>query len=248
MMAGREPEERVSLPMVTQHWRRVTFLHWAYEPAVVRPLLPRGLEVDEWDGKAWVGLVLFSVEGMRAGPLPLPGARGRFPETNVRTYACGPDGRDGLVFLSLEVDSATTTLGGRLGAGVPYHWADMSVSGDDVSGVRYQSRRRPPEPRQVGHDILIRPGAPIEPSPFDDWLTGRWRAWTRIAGTLAAVPVEHEPWPLAAAQAERVEEDLLVACGLPKPDGAPLVHWSTGVDARLGAPRPAGTTGGTGAP
>jgi uncharacterized protein YqjF (DUF2071 family) len=236
-VAGREPEEHVAVPLVTQRWRQVTFLHWPYEPAVVAHLLPRGLTVDEWEGRAWVGLVLFSVDGMSAGPVPFLGRRGRFPETNVRTYVKGPDGRDGLLFLSLDVDSVTTVIGGRLGPQVPYHWADMSVTGGDGSPVRYRSRRRPPEPVRAGHDVEILPGAPMAGNSFDDWLTGRWRAWTRIAGNLTTVPVQHQPWALAHATAVRVEQDLLSAAGLPRPSGEPLVHWSTGVDARLGGPR-----------
>jgi uncharacterized protein YqjF (DUF2071 family) len=32
---------------------------------------------------------------------------------------------------------------------------------------------------------------------------------------------------------------MLTDAGLPPPEGQPLVHWSPGVDVRMGAPRPA---------
>ena len=72
-----------------------------------------------------------------------------FPETNLRTYVRGPDGRDGIWFFSLEADSLPLVLGARTLYGVPYRWADMSVerTGDVI---RYRSRRRlgpPAEPR-----------------------------------------------------------------------------------------------------
>ncbi len=111
----------------------------------------------------------------------------------------------------------------------------MSVEEGDT--VRYRSRRR------VGaaatHDIVVRPGEPFDAVPErDHWLTGRWRAHTRIATLPATAPVEHEPWPLCRASVLRLEETLLSAAGLPAPTGAPLVHYSPGVHVRLGAPQP----------
>ena len=72
---------------------------------------------------------------------------------------------------------------------------------------------------------------------LDHWLTGRWRSWTRIAGQPATLPVRHQRWPLWRASVVTLEETLLAAVGLPAPDAAPLVHFSAGVDVRLGAPR-----------
>lgn len=38
----------------TQRWRELLFMHWAVPPEVMRPLLPAGMELDLWDGQAWV--------------------------------------------------------------------------------------------------------------------------------------------------------------------------------------------------
>src|SRR4051812_36251164 len=35
-------------------WDELTFLHWRFEPDAVHRLLPRGLEVEPFDGSAWV--------------------------------------------------------------------------------------------------------------------------------------------------------------------------------------------------
>src|SRR6266536_756176 len=92
----------VRRPVMLQHWRRLTFLHWPYPPPAVQALLPPGLEVETFDGAAWVGLVPVLMDGVRPpGVPPLPWAS-RFPETNVRTYALGPDGRGAIWFLSLD--------------------------------------------------------------------------------------------------------------------------------------------------
>ena len=104
-MAGREQEEKVRRPATIQRWRALTFLHWRYEPASVQRLLPAGLEVDTWDGSAWVSLTPFLMVDIQIADLPPVPMLSTFPETNLRTYVRGPDGRDGLWFLSLEADS-----------------------------------------------------------------------------------------------------------------------------------------------
>ena len=87
---------------------------------------------------------------------------------------------------------------------------------------------------------MVEPGEAFEAgelSDFDHWLTGRWRGWARVAGRLAEVPVEHQPWPLWRADVVQLEESLLQSVGLPSPSDPPVVHYSPGVDARLGLPR-----------
>jgi uncharacterized protein len=73
---------------------------------------------------------------------------------------------------------------------------------------------------------------------LETFLVGRWRACTERAGQLAAVPVEHEPWPLTQAELTAWRSDGSIANpGLPEPEGAPDVLLSRGVDVRLGLPR-----------
>src|SRR5215212_6452127 len=234
-MSGEQPEEEVQTPASQQRWHAMTFLHWQYDADVVRPLLARGLDVDTYDGAAWVSITPFLMKDFRVGPLPAVPGVSTFPETNVRTYVRGPDGRDGLWFFSLEADSVPTVLAASSLYGVPYDFADMEVEEGQV--VRYRSQRR--EKPEIGHDISVRPGDPCaSPSELDHWLTGRWRAYSTIAGRLTKVPVQHQPWPLWDAEVVELEQTLLGAAGLPEPAGDPLVHYSPGVDVRLGVPVP----------
>lgn len=236
-MAGREPEELVPRPVCAQGWRTMTFLHWSFDPAVVQALLPDGFKVDAWEGRAWVGLTPFVMTDFRLGPLRRLPDMSTFPETNLRTYVRGPDGRDGLWFFSLEAASLPLVVGAATLYGVPYRWADMEVRGGEDGTVRYRSRRR--VGRKLGHDITVRVGEPqARRDPLDDWLTGRWRAFTRIAGRRCAVPVSHEPWPFWDVTVLDLEQSLLAAAGLPDPEGPPRALHSPGVESRLGWPRP----------
>jgi uncharacterized protein YqjF (DUF2071 family) len=234
-VAGPVAEQQISVPLAVQDWRSVTFLHWDYDPDAVAALLPEGLVPDTYDGRAWVGLTPFKVRNFRVPPAPPLPYLSDYPETNVRTYVRGPNGVDGLYFFTLEVDSLATVLSVRPGLGIPYRWAAMAVGETPDGAARYESRRRT-DPT-VGHTIEIRPGGELARSDLTTFLTGRWRAYTRIAGRLVTMPVAHQPWPLREATVVRLDETLIADCGLVRPDRPPLVHWSPGVDARFGPPQ-----------
>jgi uncharacterized protein YqjF (DUF2071 family) len=235
-VAGAFPEERVHWPVAHQRWRKLTFLHWPYDPAQVQRLLPAELEVHTHDGIAWVGLTPFLLSDFRLPGLPAVPGLSTFPETNVRTYVLDRNGLDGLWFFSLDADELATVLAARAVLRVPYQWAAMRVEAG--STVTYRSRRR--SSPAAGHHIAVAPGAPLAAEQLaerDHFLTGRWRAFTKIAGCMVTVPVEHQPWPLWSVRVDRLDQDLLTAAGLPVPQGEPLAHYSPGVDVRLGPPR-----------
>jgi uncharacterized protein YqjF (DUF2071 family) len=238
-MASLEPDETVGLPVLRMGWSRQTFLHWPFDPAAVRRFLPRGLVPEEYQGRAWVSLTPFVMIDVRHAILPSLEVTRRlatFPETNLRTYVRGPDGRDGLWFLSVEAGSAAMAVISRVGAGAPYHLGDLSVT-DDGGVLTYAGCRRGGEP---AYRLRIRPGAPLEPSALEINLTSHWRVYTQRCGTLLQTPVWHEPWPLYTAAVEELAQTLTTAAGLADPSAEPIVHYSPGVrHVRVGIPRPA---------
>jgi uncharacterized protein YqjF (DUF2071 family) len=226
-------------------WDELTFLHWRYPPDVVQRLLPPGLTVETFAGSAWVGLVPFRMVVTRPG-WPTPPWAGRFPETNVRTYVRGPDGRTGVWFLSLDAARLGAVILARQGFALPYFWSDMAVTRVGRT-VTYRSRRRWPRPPAHSHvEIEVGERHPAGSlRPLDHWLTARWQLYAASPRGLSAVAADHPPWPLYAARARRVDDGLVVAAGLPRPEGEPLVHWSPGVPVRIGprftpVPQPAG--------
>ena len=232
-MPSPTPEERAWPPVLRMAWLRQTFVHWPYRPSDVQALLPGGLTVDEYDGSAWVSLTPFLMAGVRPPGVPNAPRLTTFPETNLRTYVRRPDGRDGVVFLSLEVASAVMLTARAVGA--PYHLADLAVTEHDGT-VTYAGARRGGHP---SYQLVIKPGRPIEPTDRDIWLTSRWRGYTSRFGILFETPVEHEPWPLSGGAVEQFSETLTRSAGLPEPAAEPVVHFSEGVrNVCLGASRP----------
>jgi uncharacterized protein len=235
-VVGRLPEHHVARPVALQRWETLTFVHWAYDPADLQHLVPSGLELDLHQGRAWVSLTPFLMTRVRAPGTPAIPGISAFPETNVRTYVRDGSGRDGLLFLTLECARFVTTVA-RPALGLPYSWAQMAVD-PQAQGARYTSRRRWPRDPTADLDLRVEVGAPIdEPAPLDDWLTGRWRAFTGRDTVRTCVAVEHEPWPLRSATVAHLRGGLVAATGVPAPAGEPVVHFSAGVDVRLGRPR-----------
>src|SRR5215212_10492036 len=64
------PAPVVKHPVMYHRWDHITFLHWAYPPSVVQPLLPPGLSVDTINGETWVGLTPFLMQGVRIPAVP----------------------------------------------------------------------------------------------------------------------------------------------------------------------------------
>jgi uncharacterized protein YqjF (DUF2071 family) len=202
-----------------QSWRSLAFLHWRYPAAEVAALLPAGLTLDTWEGEAWVGLVPFLMDQVRLrSGLRLPTAT-TFPETNVRTYVLGPDGRPGVYFFSLDAASRLAVLGGQLLYGLPYRHARMSLEPGAYSSQRPLAMSR----------ILVTPQAepaPAEPGTHLFWLVERYLLFS----SRGCGQVWHEPYQVCEAKAQ-VEESLLSAAGLTPPGRPPdLAHFSAGVD------------------
>jgi uncharacterized protein len=238
------PTERVAVPLMQQAWTNLTFLHWPCSRRDIERLIPGGLELDMFDGKAWVTLSPFAMEGFRGpGNVPYPWIS-RALEANVRTYVLGPDGRPGIWFLSLDIDWLSGVVIGRALYRLPYMWSKLGTEVDG-SAFRYRGRRRWGGAR-ASWSVDVERDAPLgddELEPLDHFLTARWVMFARYGPMLTATPVEHEPWPLWSGHVVRVEQDLLAAAGIPLPTDPPLVHLSPGVHARVGVTKPARRAG-----
>ena len=224
----------VTRPVMVQQWQDLTYIHWRYDPAEVKSLLPLGLEVDTFDGSAWVGLIPFSMRhiGLPFGP-PIP-YFGSFPEVNVRTYV-RRNGIPGVWFFSLDVNRLLPALVARTTYFLPYCWghATNKYEGNEVVA---EVRRRWPHGASTA--LRVKVGGPIdEPDELSVFLSARWGLYSRGFGNgLRYAPVDHEKWPLHTAELVALDDTLVVAAGLSAPRGPAHVMFSPGVRVRVGRP------------
>jgi uncharacterized protein len=219
-------------------WDELTFLHWRLPADEVQRLLPAGLSVELIDGSAWVGLVPFFLRvGLpRVRPVPW---MSQFAETNVRTYVRDANGDIGVWFFSLDAARLGAVLVARATYRLPYYWSAMDVChvGDTIT---YSTRRRWPGHRGAESAATIEIGERFDTSDLtelDHRLTARWALYSAPLTGLRRAAAHHEPWVLHRARVVDLRDELVIAAGLPQPEGPPLVHYSRSVEVRIGWPR-----------
>ena len=214
------------LPATPWRWRQVwhdlLFMHWPVPAAVVRPLVPDALSIDERGGSAWLSLVPFHMTEVTLRGLPALPWLSAFAEMNLRTYVT-LENKPGVWFLRMDAARALAVWTARLGLGLPYVWSSMGVE-HDGSRVRYRSAR--------GHAVFEArygpTGPPAEPAhdSLEAFLTERYCLYTVMAGRLARMEIHHAPWPLQPADAMVTTNSIPVSLNLPGPIGQPLMQFS----------------------
>ncbi len=216
-----------------QRWAELGFLHWRVDPAQLAPLVPPSLTIDTYDGAAWIGLVPFTMTGVRpVWAPPLPGVSS-FHEVNVRTYV-HKDGKDpGVWFFSLDAASSLAVRVARRFFHLPYHRARMSLAKDRDGAVIYRSDRRWPGPTPAGCRVTYRPDGAVTPAgvgTLEHFLAERYLLYAQLPdGSLRLGRVHHTPYPLQRAVVSELDETLIAAAGLARPDEPPLAHYASEV-------------------
>jgi len=144
-----------------QSWRDLLFAHWPVEPAALAHLMPRGLEAETFDGRAWVTIAPFWMAGVALRPSPaLPGLA-TFPELNTRTYV-NIDNKRGVYFFSLDAGNRVAVEVARAWYHLPYLLARMSTRTIDES-IHYESVRTDRRGTLYGPDDAAA-DAPVRPA------------------------------------------------------------------------------------
>lgn len=236
--AVRWPDVGAAPWALAQSWHDLLFAHWAVPAAPLAALLPAGLELDTFDGEAWLGVVPFRMADVRLRRLPpLPAARA-FEELNLRTYVRRGD-TPGVWFFSLDAASRLAVQGARVWFGLPYFHAAMECR-PEGDGVRYRSRRDHRGAPAAELEASYRPVGPVSPTApgtLEHWLTERYVLFADhpLRGLLSA-RVHHDPWPLQPAEAELRTLDMTRLVDL-ELQGEPLLHFSRALGVFAEAPR-----------
>ncbi|MBD2767077.1 DUF2071 domain-containing protein [Hymenobacter sp. BT664] len=221
-------ERPAGTPLLHQEWGDLLFMHWPVPAAVLQPYLPPRLQVDTYDGQAWLGVVPFRMSKVRTrfSP-PVPGTS-EFLELNVRTYV-HLDGVPGVWFFSLDATNALAVWVGRTIFNLAYLRADMHLESPTGHQHQFSARRTHSGAPAASFRATWQVGPPLPPAEPDSlafFLTERYCLYTsnRAQTKLYRGRVAHEPWPLATAQVLHYESSLIESQGLPTPAGSPVLH------------------------
>jgi len=155
---------------LTAEWRDLVLLNYEVDPAILRPYVPRGTELDHWDSKTFVSLVGFRFINTKVFGVRIP-FHSYFTEVNLRFYVRRHERgevRRGVVFIREIVPRRAIALVARAFYNENYlalpmaheirNGKDGSISasyrwrfGDHWSEMRFESQGNP-EPLRDGSE------------------------------------------------------------------------------------------------
>lgn len=202
-----------------QEWNRAIFLHWELEENQLKKHLPDGLDLDLFEGKAWVSLVAFTMEKIRPRYLPSFAPVSNFDEINIRTYVQF-NGKPGVHFLSIEAAKKLSCFVAKEISELPYRYSPMSrtnsnfESQNDTFGDSFAI------------DFTL--GDAIKKKNIDKWLTERYALFQDGKHGINAFEIHHKEWPIQELRINdlRVDYPRFNSFLNNNPD---LIHYSPGV-------------------
>lgn len=216
-----------------QVWDELLFAHWPTPAGALKELLPPGIELDLWEGEAWIGIVPFRMPYLSIRKLPDVPPFTHLLETNVRTYVRVGD-KPGVYFFSLDADNPITVEVARRWYSLPYFNARFACTFTERA-VDYHVTRT--DPRAPSGSFAARYRPTTEPNTpargsIEDWLTARYALYTtNRRGSILRGEITHAPWRLSSAEAEITINTLAQSRGVTLADTAPLLHYSAHIDA-----------------
>jgi uncharacterized protein YqjF (DUF2071 family) len=219
-----------------QSWLDLLFAHWPIPAASLQPFVPAGVEIQEFEGTSWVGVVPFRMEEITFRPVPPLPWVSAFAELNLRLYVT-VNGKPGVWFISLDASNPLAVWAAQQMFHLPYFYAEMDAS-EERGRIFYKSSRLSPKPVTPAERVAFRgsysPKGPLftaKPGTLEHFLTERYCLYTQLPdGRIARGNIHHQPWPLQLADAEIKENTIGDAQGIKLVGPPPLLHFSKRID------------------
>jgi len=216
-VATGAPALNVAGRFLSGAWTGLVMLNWEVDPAILRPYVPRGTELDAWRGRTFVSCVGFMFEDTRLLGIPIPFHR-RFEEVNLRFYVGrrGPEGwRRGVCFIREIVPRWAIAATARAVYNERYvslpmrHAVSLGANGGTVEyGWRFGGRWCSVGARVSGAS------RPLVPGSEEEFITEHyWGYAAQRDGGTVEYRVEHPSWRVWAADDARLDADVAALYG-----------------------------------
>lgn len=203
-----------------QEWNDAIFLHWQVEPEAIKPLLPKGIELDTIHGKTWVSLVAFNMNHIGIRSLPKLPHISDFHEINIRIYTVC-NGKPSVYFLNMEGSKRSSCKILKSISKFPYQYSKMKRT-----VFSYESKNKKTTDSfymeyRLGNEPIIK-------DETDIWLTERYAVFQDFKKHIIEYDVHHVAWPMQTITLKKLELDYPKFNHIinNKPD---KVHYSKGV-------------------
>jgi uncharacterized protein YqjF (DUF2071 family) len=214
-------------PLMRQWWGKLLFMHWPIDAKLLRPLVPNRLTIDTFEGVAWIGIVPFTMWGVRPTFTPPVPGLSAFHELNVRTYV-HYKGVPGVWFFSLDAESALAVWAARNFVYLPYFNARMSLE-QQYKTIIYSSTRTHKQAPPAIFNATWNIGEALEvsePESLAFFLTERYCLYAARKEKLYRLRIFHPVWPLRKATLSTFNSTMIESLGIRTPEGEPLLHYA----------------------
>jgi uncharacterized protein len=207
---------------LTAEWRNLVMFNYEVDPDVLRPVVPRGTELDSWSDRTFISLVGFLFARTRVMGVSIPFHQ-TFEEVNLRFYVrrvVNGEVRRAVTFIKEFVPRISVAATARIVYNEPYEAVPMfhkfgaiNETGMPAS-VAYSWR--------VGGrsiEMSVEPvgaGSPVETGSEQEFITEHYWGYTsQRDGSTIEYRVDHPKWRVWSVSNARVTGDLTQAYGAP---------------------------------
>jgi uncharacterized protein len=211
--------------VMTQTWHDLLFAHWPVDKVLLAQKVPAPLELELYNGEAWIAIVPFHMTNVAPRGVPSLPVMSEFPELNVRTYVRAGS-KPGVFFFSLDAGNPLAVTAARTLFNLPYFTSTMTVE-ENGGRIRYSSRRV--GSTGANFEAEYQPTGPVfhaQPGSLEYFLTERYCLYTVADGSASRVDVHHRPWALQEAEAAIRVNTMTDPIGIRLPGRTPLLHFS----------------------
>lgn len=204
-----------------QEWNNVLFFHWVVPYKSLRNCVPKNLNIDTFDGKAYVSLVAFTMQKIRPKKLPSIPFISNFHEINLRTYI-NNDNKKGVYFLNIETEKLLSAFIAQKLSGLPYEKARIKRVDKKYTSTNPKKKLFLETEFEIGETIL-------DKTMLDIWLTERYCLYLTKGPSLYRYDIHHKEWELKNLKVKKLNLNYKID-KVNLSDSAPaFIHYSDGI-------------------
>ncbi len=225
--------------IMSQAWHDLLFAHWPVSVEILQPFVPEPLQIDTYEGQAWIAVVPFRMSSVRLRGMPALPWLSAFPEMNVRTYV-RLNGKPGVFFFSLDATNPIAVAAARSWFHLPYFNARMSLK-TNSDEILYNSRRKFCGQQKIAFQATYRPIGDTfraKPGSLECWLTERYCLYAADASVHIYISeIHHAPWPLQSAQCAIETNTMTLPISVSLTSQPALLHFAKRQDVVVWKPK-----------
>jgi uncharacterized protein YqjF (DUF2071 family) len=169
-----------------QEWNNAIFLHFQVDIEELKKLVPKQLEIDTFEGKAYISIVPFTMEKIRQRNFPAFPTISNFHEINIRTYVKYKN-KTGVYFLSIEGAKKSSCFVAKSLSELPYRYSKMERSSTAYSSKNAEFKD------SLSFKYKLGPQSKSK-SNLELWLTERYALFQETKDSINQFEIHHLEW------------------------------------------------------